>query len=468
MSVSRREPPPVQEGEVVPATIEALPLGPDSVARARGYVLFVPGGIPGERVRVRVTATGRRYGRGEVVSVEAPSGDRAPPFCPYFLRCGGCHLQHLAPEARRRAKRSLLRLTLERALGRDIPVSEAEPGPERRYRAKVVVTLGPRAGGIEAGLYRLHSRELIAIEDCPVQNEAATRLALGLARALEAAGASAWDERTGEGEARHILVRAGEGSGELDAVVAVRRPGPFPWQDALAERARALGATGLSLNTSPPPERDPADPSRPPRDLVLGPETVRLFGPERYRTTIEGLDYLVSPVSFFQTNPDGAATIVRTSLRLLGDVRGKRLLDVYGGVGLVALQAARRGARPLVVEGNPASIADGRATAEGAGLTCSFRRGRAEDLLPRLAREGSRFELAVVDPPREGCHPRVLEALVRGLATRTVVYVSCEPETLARDLAVLEGLGLRTDEVVPVDMFPHAYHIEAVARLVRP
>ncbi len=152
-------------------------------------------------------------------------------------------------------------------------------------------------------------------------------------------------------------------------------------------------------------------------------------------------------------------------LRSLGDVAGKRVLDVYGGVGLLALQVARKGGRALVVDGNPTSIADGRASAAAAGLDVSFRRGRAEDVVPRLAREGSRFDAVILDPPREGCHPRVIDTVRRILAPRKILYVSCDAESLARDLMVIEGYDV--EDVVPIDMFPHAYPIEAVANLTR-
>ena len=188
-----------------------------------------------------------------------------------------------------------------------------------------------------------------------------------------------------------------------------------------------------------------------------------LHGPPRYRTEIAGSTYHVSPTSFFQTNAAGAEAIVASVLRALGDVKGRRVLDVYGGVGLIGLQVARKGGRALVIEGNPASIADGRASAEANGLTASFRRGRAEDVVPRLAREGSRFDAVVLDPPREGCHPRVIDTVRDVLAAKTVVYVSCDPESLGRDLA--RFTGYEVTEVVPVDMFPHAYPVEAVATL---
>jgi len=440
----RKKPAPIHEGDVLEASVETFTLGPDAVARARGFVLFVPGAIPGERVRVRVTEVSRRFGRGEIVDVLSPAPSRVEPFCPVYLACGGCHLQHVADDARREVKRSNLARALEHALGRSVPVGPvaSEPSP-RAYREKVALTLehGPR--GLRGGFYRARSRDLVAIEGCPVQNEPATRLALALVGALNAAGAGP--------EMRAVVVRAGAGTGELHAVVVARHD-RLPWLERFVALARPLGATGLALNVSP--ERE--------RDIVLGPETRVLEGPPRYRTRVAGIEYLVSPTSFFQTNAHAAEAIVANVLRMLGSPSGKRVLDVYGGVGLLALQVAKRGGHALVVEGNPASIADGRASAEAAKLQVSFRRGRAEDLVPRLARERSRFDHVILDPPREGCHPRVLEA-VRAFAPKKIVYVSCDPESLGRDLANLHGYGVT--EVVPIDMFPHAYHVEAVAAL---
>ncbi len=455
MRTDRKKPAPFEKGEVTDAKIESLPLGPDSVARANGYVLFVPGGIPGETVRVRVTEAGRRFGRAEILEVLEPSPDRAEPFCPLYLDCGGCHLQHVAEAARRRAKARLLGRALEHALGKSVPVKEiAGPAFPRAYREKVVLTLAPGGrGGIAAGLYRAHSRELVSITSCPVQNEAATELALGLVEILRDVGARAYDQDRFTGEVRHVLVRAGAGTGELYAVL-VARAGELPWLPRFVESARSLGAVGLALDVSAPREQE----------LVLGGETRVLWGEARYRTEVAGITYHVQPTSFFQTSAAGAEAIVANVLRILGDVKGRRVLDVYGGVGLVALQVAKKGGRALVVEGNPASIADGRLTAEKNGLEASFRRGRAEDVVPRLAREGSRFDAVVLDPPREGCHRRVIDVVRRVLAPSRIVYVSCDPESLARDLAAL-GDGYELEEVVPIDMFPHSFHVEAVASL---
>ncbi len=454
MRRGRKDPPPVREGESVEAAIESLASGPDTVARARGFVLFVPGGVPGERVRVRVTEVGKRFGRGEIEAVLAPSADRVAPFCPLYASCGGCHLQHLGEEARRRTKEELLRKSLEHALGRPVPVSAlVGPAAPRAYRDKVAFTLGhDMRRGLTAGFYRTRSRDLIPVDACPVQHEGATRLALALVDAHRSTGVQAWEPSRGTGDVSHVLVRAGQKTGELYGVV-VAKHARLPWLDRVVERARSLGAVGLALNVSPPRERE----------LVLGPETRILAGPPRYRTEIAGITYHVAPTSFFQTNAAGAEAIVANVLRALGDVKGRRVLDVYGGVGLIGLQVAKRGGRALVVEGNPASIADGRATAEANHLQASFRRGRAEDVVTRLAREGSRFDAVVVDPPREGCHDRVIAAIRDVLKPRTVVYVSCDPESLGRDLKRFEGYEVA--EVVPIDMFPHAYPIEAVAVL---
>jgi 23S rRNA (uracil1939-C5)-methyltransferase len=151
---------------------------------------------------------------------------------------------------------------------------------------------------------------------------------------------------------------------------------------------------------------------------------------------------------------------------MLDPVAGRRVFDVYGGAGLIGLALAKRGARAIIVEGNPASIADARATAEAEKIKIAARRGRAEDVVPRLLAQGTRAQDVVLDPPREGCHPRLIQALGR-LEPERIVYVSCDPESLARDLVALEEQGFATTEVVPIDMFPHAYHVEAVASLRR-
>lgn len=465
----------------------------DGVALVGGTEVRVPYVIPGELVEIR--ATGRRA-EGELVRVLTASPHRVTPRCRHFGPCGGCAWQHIAYPEQLRLKQQFLQRLLAEALGRGAPrvratlptpdrgrLGEApgpqhgeapppEPGEPRsvpaapwQYRNKVHFVLGPgtRGHSLEIGHYRRRSRTVIPVIECPVHPDEGNRVAFEMRDALERAGIPGTGGDAAEGVARHVVVRVAESREEwLATLVVTENVKPLRRVTADFVRRPRGGATwGLSLNVHDRPG-----------PYLFGRETRHLAGVRDIREEVAGVSYVLSPTSFFQTNVRAAGVLVADVLQALADPRLARILDLYAGVGLFALPLARDGRTVTAVEENRNAMAAAAAAAREnrlperrfrtVALPVEQAMGR---LTPRSASEA--WDAVVLDPPREGCPPEVLEWLFGTVRPARIVYVSCNPEALARDLRFVAPARYAITRVQPVDMFPHTAHIESVTVLER-
>jgi 23S rRNA (uracil1939-C5)-methyltransferase len=441
----------------------------------------VPFTIPGERVRIALADSANRRSAatfGVLVEVLRPSPHRITPDCPHFLPgrqadrgCGGCSWQHIAYPEQLRLKSALVERLLRATLRRVPAVSPTMPGTSVSnpwgYRHKVHFVFGNRGssgrrrGALAMGHYARGSRRIVAVRECPVHDPRGNRAAFGLFDAFERAGVAAaspvepgGDRGVTAGVLRSIAVRAGTATPELMATLVVANDRDKQLRAATRRGMEDPGApTALHLNIHP---RDDA--------YIFGRDTRRISGPERLRDEVAGTSFLISPTSFFQTNVYAAEILVRL---VLDAVPGDALvLDLYAGAGLFALPLAKRGHRVTAIEENRAAIADGEASARlnrVAPGRCRFIAGRVEDALAAVRTA----DAAVLDPPREGCSPQVIGDLLGRLRPKRVVYISCNPEALARDLAEAAAFPYEIDAVQPVDMFPHTAHVETVVTLTR-
>ncbi len=453
-----------RRGDTLDLTIDDLAFGGEGVGRSQGYVVFVRGGLPGDRLRVRLVEARPRFGRGVIDAVLTPSPDRVEAPCPYVGRCGGCRLQHLAYAAQLAFKEKQVRDCLTRIGG--LPPFELRPilpAPEPfGYRNKMEFTVAPRAGGAEGPpLIGLHEADrydvVLDIERCLLQSEAMNGLLTAMREEVAARGLTVHDADTGQGLLRFVTVREGRHTGERMVNVVAAAPdlealGPL----AEALRARVPSTTSVVLNVNAKKA-----------SVAVGSEEHLLLGREHITESLGGLRFQVSAGSFFQTN-----TVQAERLFALVEEAGafdgsETVLDLYSGTGAITLLLARRSRQVWGIEVSAASVADAVRNAQANGIeNCTFRVGEVRHVLPELVREGVRAEVVVADPPRAGFHPKALAALV-ALGPPRLVYVSCNPATLARDLGDLARQGYRVVWVQPVDMFPQTPHIEVVARLQR-
>ena len=447
-----------RRGDTLELVVDDLAFGGEGVGRVDGYVVFVRGGLPGDRLRVTVTETRGRYGRGTIESVLAPSPDRVDAPCPYFGRCGGCRLQHLAYAAQLAFKEKQVRDCLTRLGG--LPPFELRPivpAPEAYgYRNKMEFTIaGP---GPTIGLHAAERYDVVLdIERCLLQSETMNALLAEFRRQVRERGLSVWDAVSELGLLRFVTLREGRRTSEAMVNVVAVAPdvqAVMPVADALRAHVPATASVLLNVNDKK-------------ASVAIGSEEHVLLGRDHITESLGGLSFQISANSFFQTNTVQAERLfglVTESCALQGH---ETVLDLYSGTGTISLLLARRAARVYGVELSAPAVADAERNARANGIdNCTFVPGEVRHVLPALMRAGVRADVVVADPPRAGFHPKTLPALA-ALAPQRIVYVSCNPATLARDLGDLTRQGYRLEWVQPVDMFPQTPHIEAVARLSR-
>jgi len=450
-----------RRGDLLVLDVTDLAFGGEGVARAGGFVVFIPGAVPGDRVEARLTQVRPRYGRAELERVLGPSDLRTEPPCPYFGRCGGCRLQHLRYEAQLQFKQRQVAECLSRIGGLgDVPLRPILGAPELYgYRNKMEFTFAEGPDG--QPVVGLHEAErydaILDIERCLLQSEAMNAV-LGEVRAfVREQGWRVYRQETEEGLLRFLMLREGRATGEIMVNVVTALP-DVATARALAERLRA-GCPQVStvvLNVNPKKAA-----------VAVGVEEHPIAGSGTIRERLGGVEFSISANSFFQTNTRQAERLFAVVEEYAALTGREVVFDLYSGTGAISLLLARRARAVYGIELVPAAIEDAVRNARANGIdNCTFLAGEVRHVLPELLRRGVRADVVVADPPRAGFHPKALRAVL-ALAPARLVYVSCNPSTLARDLGTLCAGGYRPTAVQPLDMFPHTPHIEVVARLER-
>jgi len=426
-------------------------------------VVFVPGGIPGDRLKVRLTESRARYGRAVIEDIEQPSADRVSAPCPYFGRCGGCRLQHVSYAAQLAFKEKQVRDCLDRlgGLGPSIVVRPILPAPDvLGYRNKMEFTVAGTAGAAIVGLHQADRYDVVLdIDRCLLQSDVMNTLLSEVRHEARERRLSVWEARgreDGEGLLRFITLREGRNTGEAMVNIVASAPDVAGLAPVASSLSSSIPGVTVLLNVNDKRA-----------SVAVGSEEHVLVGRDHIRESLHGVTFQVSANSFFQTNTRQAERlfeIVTDACELTGK---ETLVDRYSGTGAISLLLARRCARFYGIELVAAAVADAERNARLNGIeNCTFLCGEVRLVLPALMQEGVRPDIVAADPPRAGFHPKALATLAT-LAPGRIVYVSCNPSTLARDLGDLGRSGYRVDWVQPVDMFPKTPHIEAVARLSR-
>lgn len=425
-----------------------------AVGRINGLVVFVNGPLPGESARVRVTQVKPKYAVGDVVAYESESPMRAKPFCPVFGVCGGCQVQHLAYPAQLAWKEQIVRSALRRIGGfadADVrrPVGMTNP---RSYRNKMALVVDRTTGETAFGFYQARSHALVRIDACPV---VLPQLDAAIGGLYDAARAP--DTRDVFAGAKHAVVRAGAASGQAVLSLTTDRQSPAIRDQAPALARHVRGVVGISNSFEPRTA-----------NAVLGRKMLYVWGQREMEETIEGVRYRVSPASFFQVNSEMVGRIFR--FLAPGIAQDRTIVDLYCGAGTFAIFFASRGARVVGVEENPAAVREARdnAALNAVDGQVRFVEGRVEGTVADA--EGKRAlaaaQIVFLDPPRKGSDEATLDAIARA-EVPNVWYLSCNPATLARDLAYLSTRGYALGVVQPFDMFPQTGHVETLVTLHR-
>ncbi len=446
-----------QRDQILEVTIERLAYGGRGVGRVDGYVVFVPLTAPGDRVRARVKKARRRFCEAELETLLEAGPDRVEPPCPYFGRCGGCAWQHLSYPAQARAKEAIVRESLERLGGLGpLPYRPLVPAAETlHYRNKMEFAFHPEA------VLGLHLRgfwdRVVEIDACLLPDPEASAILREVKAFVLDRGLSRWDPRAHTGLLRHLVFREAKRTGEL-MVGLVTGPGEVPELAALAEQLVAAHPRIASVVHG----RTAAQ-----SDAVMVESIEVLQGRDHIFEQLHGTTYAIRLPTFFQTNTDQADRLAEVVLDLARPAAGDRAVDLYCGVGAFALLLAPKVAHVWGIEAVEASIEAAKENAARAGIAnATFVAGDARLTLPKVLPEIGTPDLFLLDPPRSGAGGKVMRRIGRSRSQR-VIYVSCNPTTLAPDLAQLAPYGYEITAVQPVDLFPQTYHVETVVALER-
>ena len=451
--------PPVQKNQTIEIEIADLGNQGEGIGRYEDFTVFVEGALPGERVRVLLVKVKRRYGYAKLLKILQPSRERVAPLCQLAARCGGCQLSHLSYGGQLRYKQNRIAQALERIGGLSVvvpPVLGMAEADRAYYRNKAQFPVRDGENGLTAGFFAPRSHRLIPVEGCQIQSRASHRLMPVILNFFRKKGIAAYDEGRHTGLVRHVLIREGYATGQVLVCVVINGTS-LPHGREFVDLLRGEGVQSISVNRN-----------RERTNVILGPETVTLWGNGYIEDRIGDLRFQISPVSFFQVNPIQTKVLYEIALEMAGLTGREIVWDAYCGIGSISLFLAQRAKRVYGVEIVPEAIADARRNAALNGMdNVEFYVGKAEDVIPEWhAKQGVRADVIVVDPPRAGCDRALLEAMV-DMAPERIVYVSCDPGTLARDLGILcQELGAyRVERVQGVDMFPETVHVETVVML---
>ncbi len=430
------------------------------VGRLDGYIWFIKDTVIGDVVRARVMKMKKTYGYARLEQVIRPSDDRIVPACPSARQCGGCQLQAMRYEAQLEFKANKVLNHLKRIGGFEEIPFEGILGMEYpwRYRNKALFPFGTdRNGEIVTGFYAGHTHTIIPQRDCLLGIEENPEILSVITEYMKQNGIRPYREETQEGLVRHVLIRKGFQTGELMVCLVIngrKLPAGGKLVDAL-RRLKGMTSISFCVNTRR-------------TNVIMGSEVINLWGPGYITDRIGGVEYRISPLSFYQINPVQTEKLYSTVLEY-ADLTGRETVwDLYCGIGTISLFLARNAARVLGVEVVPQAVRDARDNAARNGLTnTEFFEGKAEEVLPeQYEKNHLSADVIIVDPPRKGCGEACLETIAR-MAPEKVVYVSCDSATLARDLKYLRARGYELSRVKCCDFFAQTGHVETVVLMSR-
>lgn len=448
---------PVNKNDRISVYVEDLTHDGAGVAKVEGYPLFIPGALPGEDVVVHVLKTLKSYGFAKLIEIQKASPFRVTAPCPVFDTCGGCQIQHLSYEGQMTFKQKLVRDAITR-IGKlpEVPVHPVKGMEDPwRYRNKSQIPFGTQDGKVVAGFYQPRSHDIADTDTCLIQTPEADAIMVALKKNLIEIGIEPYEEATHRGMLRHVVVRKARATGEIMVVLVTKKK----------KFSQAQRAIELIQTTVPEVTSIVQNINHEKTNVIFGDETLTLWGKNVIEDRIGDVRFEISARSFYQVNPIQTEVLYGQALAYAQLTGEETVIDAYCGIGTISLFLAQQAKFVMGVEIVPQAIEDAKRNAELNGLTNTlFEAGPAEQVIPRWYKEGKKANVLVVDPPRKGCDEQLLHTILKQRPTR-VVYVSCNPATLARDLRILEDGGYRTKEVQPVDMFPQSTHCEAVAWL---
>ena len=434
----------------------------EGIAKIDGYPIFIEGAILGEKVKVLIVKVKKNYAYGKLLEVIESSEERIEPKCKVYKRCGGCTVQHMSYKKQLDYKFERVKDCISKIGGLDsllvqYPIGMEEP---ERYRNKVQLPVGIVKGELSIGFYAPRSHNIINLDTCLIQDKIADKVA-ELTREwmikYNISAASIDGTFNKNGLIRHIMIRKGFTTNEVMVVLVSTRENVKhidKFIDLIKDNIEGIKSIILNVNKEN-------------TNVILGQKCITLWGDDTIIDYIDNFKFNISPLSFFQVNPVQTEKLYSKALEYADLTGDETVFDAYCGTGTITLFLSQKAKKVYGVEIIEPAIINARENARINNIdNAEFFVGKSEEIIPELINKGIKPEVIVVDPPRKGCDIKLLESIGNAKPNR-VVYVSCDPSTLARDLKILEEKGYRTEIVQPVDMFPHTSHVETVALMYK-
>lgn len=443
----------LEKNKIYRARIEGYTSEGLGVARIDGQAVFVHRALRGEDCDVLLLKVLKNAAFGKVVKVHEPSPHRVEPDCPYYGKCGGCDFRHMDREEELYAKKTRVQDALRRIGGSDVQVEEILAGERLHYRNK---SQFPIAADGTVGFYKARSHQVIPVENCLLQKVDTNNVQLKFDRYIRLYNVSCYDERTRQGLLRHLYVRTNGAGESLVCIFANGRELPHEAElvALLREASPRIVGVVLGVNTQP-------------TGAILGKEYRTLWGTDVLTDELCGLTFRLSVPSFYQVNREMAEVLYAKAVEFAALTGTETVLDLYCGAGTITQVMARHAGRVIGAEIVPEAIEDAKANAERNGVeNVEFFCGDASAVAADFAAKGLRPDVICVDPPRKGLAPEVVRAAAQ-MAPRRIVYVSCDPATLARDVKLFAAEGYGAVRAAAVDMFPGTANVESVVALER-
>lgn len=450
----------LQVGQEFPLTIKRLGINGEGVGFFKKQAVFVPGALPGEVIVAEATKVQKNFSEARVKKFRQKSPHRVKPLCPIYEECGGCQLQHLDYKQQLVEKRDIVIQAFERHTSLnsnqlDIKETIGMENPWG-YRNKSQLQVGREGQKVLAGLYGLNSHKLVDISECVIQHPSTNKVTQVVKQILQDLNLSIYNEKKRQGLIRTIVTRVGFQSGEVQLVLVTTKKELPKKELFLAEVKKRLPEVKSILQNINGEKTS----------LIFGDETIHLEGEEVIQETLGDLSFELSARAFFQLNPEQTVKLYNEVKKAAALTGHEKIVDAYCGVGTIGLWLADRAAEIRGMDTIPESIEDAKQNAVRHQIKhAEYVVGKAEYWLPKWQKEGWRPDVIVVDPPRTGCDQNFLETVLK-LKPKRMVYVSCNPSTLAKDIQFLSK-AYKVEYIQPVDMFPHTAHVECVALMSR-
>ncbi|EJT5939947.1 23S rRNA (uracil(1939)-C(5))-methyltransferase RlmD [Clostridium perfringens] len=426
------------------------------------YPIFIEGALKGEKVKVRIVKVNKNFAYGKLMEVLEASEERVNPPCAIYKRCGGCKLQHASYKAQLDFKWDRVKDCVSKIGKLDPSIVKYPLGMENpwRYRNKVQLPIGLINGEVKIGFFAPRSHDIIDMESCLIQDEIGDKVVKLTREWIEKFNIRPYNvdgEYDEKGIVRHIMIRRGFTTNEVMVVLVTngeKLPHKEEFVDLMVKNIPGIKSVIQNINSKK-------------TNVILGLESKTLWGEDTISDYIGDFRFNISPLSFFQVNPTQTEVLYGKALEYANLTGNEEVFDAYCGTGTITLFLSQKAKKVYGVEIIPQAIDNAWINAkENKVENVEFFVGESEVVIPDLINKGVKADVVVVDPPRKGCDKKLLDSITN-IDAKKIVYVSCDPSTLGRDLQVLEENGYKTLEVQPVDMFPNTSHVENVAKLIK-